>query len=197
LFLYKMLKQGWQLNKLRRKIRTASPLKVVIGAGPTQYNGWVSTDIETLDITVPASWARLFGRNSIDRLLAEHVFEHLSETECLVALRTSYLHLKPGGMFRIAVPDGYRKDVNYLAEVAPPKDGHQILFTLDKLVDLLHQAGYKTNALEYFDSDGKFHFSEWDQEDGFVQRSFRFDTQENFRHGDLRYTSLIVDGVKV
>jgi len=192
----KPIKKNWQLNTLRRKIQATGTLNIVVGAGGTQFTGWISTDVDALDITLPLNWVRLFKQNSIDRLLAEHVFEHLSEEQCLVALRTSFLYLKPGGVFRIAVPDGNRKDIDYVSEVAPPKDGHQILFTIDKLVNMLQHVGYKTVALEYFDSDEKFHFSPWNQEDGFIQRSFRFDTQENFRRGDLCYTSLIIDGIK-
>ena len=51
--------------------------------------------------------------------------------------------------------------------------------------------------LEYFDAEGRFHASEWDEREGFISRSVRFDSQERFRRGELFYTSLIVDARKV
>jgi predicted SAM-dependent methyltransferase len=81
-------------------------------------------------------------------------------------------------------------------EVAPPKDGHQLLFTLESLTTMLQEAGFQVRPLEYFDSDERFHAVAWDSADGHVRRSVRFDRQVAFRRGDLYYTSLIVDAVK-
>jgi SAM-dependent methyltransferase len=36
---------------------------------------------------------------------ASHVLEHLSYEDCLVALKNSFALLKPGGVFRLVVPD--------------------------------------------------------------------------------------------
>lgn len=42
---------------------------------------------------------------SAKAVYASHVLEHLSYNACLVALRNSYRLLKPGGVFRLIVPD--------------------------------------------------------------------------------------------
>lgn len=144
---------------MRRKRRefcywrqTVGSVNIIIGAGGTKFDGWFSADLQTLDITLPHCWRQLFKPQSIDRILAEHVFEHLEESECTIALRECYRYLKPGGLLRIAVPDGYRKDSEYAAEVSPPQDGHKELFTIDTLVPSLETIGFQTTPLEHFDN---------------------------------------------
>ena len=72
------LSTALRVRLLRQAVRKARPLRVVLGAGGTSYPGWIGTDRETLDLTSPRDWSRLFAPGSIDRLLAEHVFEHLT-----------------------------------------------------------------------------------------------------------------------
>ena len=136
-------------------------------------------------------------RVGIDRLLAEHILEHLSETEGRIAVGESYRYLKRGGLFRLAVPDGNRRDAAYLAEVSPPRAGHQVLYNVDTFTSLLKSIGFVVMPLEYFDDHEQFHAHPWDECDGYIQRSIRFDTQEEFRRGHMCYTSLIVDARKV
>jgi predicted SAM-dependent methyltransferase len=196
-YLYRRLRHEYSIYDLRKQMGSTRPLNVVIGAGGTAFEGWFSTDSNILDITSPHDWRKLFKPESIDRLLSEHVLEHLSEPECKMALTQCYRYLKPGGLLRIAVPDGYRKDADYVAEVSPPKDGHQVLFTVDTLVPLLESVGFRATPLEYFDAQETFHFFQWDEADGYIERSLRFDTQEEFKRDNLFYTSLIVDAKKV
>jgi hypothetical protein len=42
---------------------------------------------------------------SVARLFASHVLEHLSYEDALTAIKNSYALLKPGGVFRVIVPD--------------------------------------------------------------------------------------------
>lgn len=42
---------------------------------------------------------------SCDGIYCSHVLEHLAYEDCLVALRNTYVYLKPGGIFRLVVPD--------------------------------------------------------------------------------------------
>jgi len=194
--LYKQLSRKRRVWTLRKQINAASPLKVVLGAGPTTFPGWFQTDKELLDVTLPGDWSALFEPNSIDSLLSEHMLEHLTDAEARVTLAACYRYLKPGGLFRIAVPDGNRRDAAYVAEAAPPNDGHKVFYTVDTLTAALQRAGFETTALEYFDANENFHAIQWDEKDGFIQRSARFDKQQEFRRGDLFYTSVIVDARK-
>jgi predicted SAM-dependent methyltransferase len=195
-FYGRRLHREYVVGRVRREMRAARELNVVIGSGDKAFDNWFTTDVDILDITRPADWSALFEPNSIDRLLAEHVFEHLSEDECRAAFAECQRYLKPGGLLRIAVPDGYRRDPEYVAEVTPPKDGHKSLFTIDTLPALLEGAGFRVEPLEYFDRDERFHARPWDEREGFITRSKPFDTQERFKRGELFYTSLIVDARK-
>jgi len=190
------LRRAWRILQLRRRARRMRPLNVVVGAGGTDFAGWLSTDVDVLNLVSPRDWARLFRPDSIDRLLMEHVLEHLSEADGRIALALCHRHLKPGGRLRLAVPDGHRRDPDYVAEVAPPKDGHQMLFTVDSLVPLVEGAGFRAQPLEYYDRAEQFHALPWDEQDGHVRRSARFDTQTRFARAGRFYTSLIVDGLK-
>ena len=190
---YKEMRRKYGIERLRRQIMSSAPLKVVIGGGQTSYEGWIFTDRDILDISKPQDWNALFEHNSIDLLLAEHVLEHLSETDGRTALAECYRYLKPGAVIRIAVPDGNRRDPAYVAEASPPKDGHQMLYDIDSLTRLLEGTGFTVAPLEYFDQNEQFHAEPWDESEGLVMRSVRLDRQEDFRRGNLHYTSLIVD----
>lgn len=194
--LYKQLMRKRLQWKLRTQISNASPLRVMLGAGPYQIDGWFQTDKEILDVTSPDDWRTLFAPNSIDCLLSEHMLEHLSEEEARTALAECYRYLKPAGLLRLAVPDGYRRDPAYVKEVSPPNDGHQVLYNIDSLTAMLQSAGFATTPLEYFDAQEQFHAFGWDKSDGLIMRSVRFDTQQAFQRDGLFYTSLIVDARK-
>ena len=194
---YHRVRRDANVRRVRREARAMRPLNVVIGGAQTAFRGWLSTDKGILDVCSPSDWEGLFEPSSIDRLLAEHLFEHLSEEECRVAFSECYRYLRSGGLLRIAVPDGYRRDPAYVAEVTPPKDGHKSLFTVHNLPPMLEAAGFSVTLLEYFDASEQFHANPWDERQGFISRSVRFDRQEDFKRGDLFYTSLIVDAVKL
>ena len=193
---YRGLSRARRVRRLRQLVASATPLNVVLGAGATEFPGWLNTDQEVLDIVSPDDWAQLFAPETIDRLLSEHVLEHLSEEQGRLAVRECYRYLKPGGLFRVAVPDGYRRDAAYVAEASPPNDGHQMLYTVDTFTTLLEGAGFVVTPLEYFDADENFHAQPWDESEGHVQRSIRFDSQTDFQRDGMFYTSLIVDARK-
>ena len=194
--LHRQLSRRRRVWALRKQINITKPLKVILGAGTSQFPSWLQTDKELLDVTSPSDWRALFEPDSIDSALSEHMLEHLSEEEARIALTECYRYLKPGGLFRIAVPDGYRQDSAYVAEVSPPRDGHKTLFNIDSLTALLESVGYKVSPLEYFDAQDRFHAVVWDQQEGFVFRSARFNRDEPFRRDGVYYTSLIVDAHK-
>ena len=194
--LYRRLSREYRVRRLRLRIAGARPLNVIIGAAQTSFPGWIQTDRSILDITQPVDWGRLFKPDSIDRLLAEHVLEHLADSECRIALGQAFRYLKSGGSLRIAVPDGYRRDAAYVAEVSPPNAGHKVLYNIDSLALLLESHGFKVTPLEYFDAQEQFHAHPWDEKEGFISRSIRFDRQTDFQRGEMFYTSLIADARK-
>jgi predicted SAM-dependent methyltransferase len=188
---YRMLRFWWRTR--------ATPLRLVIGASGIYDDGWVPSDIGYLDLLNAKHWETFFNVASIDAMLAEHVWEHLTPEEGLVAAKCCYKYLKPGGYLRVAVPDGYHPDPAYIAYVrpggsGPGADDHKILYNYVTFAELFEQAGFCVTPLEYFDVQGVFRRKEWREEDGRIIRSSRFDTRN--REGGLNYTSIILDARK-
>ena len=171
-------------------------VKVILGAGETRYAGWIATDIPAFDVLNGEHWSGIFPAASIDRLLAEHVMEHFTSEQFAVFLRLARLRLKTNGRIRLAVPDGYHPDPDYIERVKPGGSGegaddHKILYTCESISAALSQERYAATLLEYFDADGRFHQQPWAAGDGFIGRSAAHDPRN--ADGELRYTSLIVD----
>jgi predicted SAM-dependent methyltransferase len=187
------------VRNLKKRVRQASPLRIVVGAGGLFDPGWIPTDVDVLDILDERHWRRLFRENSIDAILAEHVWEHLTADRGLVAARNCLRFLRPGGYLRVAVPDGFHPDPQYLEWVRPGGSGagahdHKLLYTHESFGRLFESAGFEVKLLEYFDSAGQFHAADWDAALGKIDRSKRFDDRN--KDGQLIYTSVILDACK-
>ena len=176
-------------------------MKVIVGAGGTELPGWVSLDQSELDITQPAQWARLFKPGSLSMILAEHVWEHLTFDQGLMAALNCYSYLKPRGNLRIAVPDGYHSDRRYVRWVAPGigynGDDHKVLYNYHSLSRLLTSVGFNVNCKEWFDERRRLHTLPMDYERGYVKRysrSFWANVLSLFL--GFQYTSLVIDAVK-
>jgi predicted SAM-dependent methyltransferase len=206
---------------LRRKLAASERKRIVIGAWSKFDPGWIPTQREFLDLTDPRHWRDYFEPNSVDAMLAEHVWEHITPTDGLAAAMTCYTYLKPGGTLRVAVPDGLHPDPGYInlvkADAVNPVPGggpdgggnsanHKALYTYKTLRALFESAGFRVTMYEYFDEDGRFHCQDWDATGGTVSRSKRFDPRD--RTGQLAsvypgtmedylaYSSIILDAVK-
>jgi predicted SAM-dependent methyltransferase len=193
-------------------------IKIILGAGPQRIPGWLSTDINVLNITQDASWRNLFNPESIDNILAEHVVEHLSLDELYRALEHARKYLKPGGIFRIAVPDAFHPSRYYYNLVKPggweTPQQHKLFFDCEMITRIAESSGYKMQLLEYFDEKGIFHKENYSQEDGAIQRCAKNNAglntsddkvmemfystipqhlRQQFHDQNMTYTSLIVD----
>ncbi len=183
---------------LRLFIRNRS-IKLVIGASGVYQQGWYPTDIQNLNLLIRRNWEKYFCQDSIDAILAEHVWEHLTKEDAFLAAQNCFRFLKPKGYLRIAVPDGYHFSDNYIKSVNPGgsglgSDDHKVLYNYLTLTKLLQSVGFEVRLLEYFDENHLFHYEKWDSTDGLIIRSSRFD--ERNKDGNLNYTSLIVDAFK-
>ena len=58
----------------------------------------------------------------------------------------------------------------------------------------LEQAGFEVELLEWCDENGEFHYKYWNEEDGRIGRSLRFDTRN--KDGKLGMVSIILDAKK-
>jgi len=162
--------------------------------------GWVSSDIDTLDLCEFESFSGIWSRPQITHFFAEHVWEHLDPVCALEAVKNCSGFLMPGGRLRIAVPDGNHPDPKYIEYVRPGGigpgcDDHKHLFTVSTLCDLIKDGGLAPVPIEWWDSAGNFHKEAWNVEDGLVTRSADYD--ERNKAAPLSYTSLIVDAFKI
>lgn len=175
-------------------------MKVILGAGGTIQDGWVSTDKAELDLLNPASWASYFNSRLADAFLAEHVFEHFTLQEAVAAARNARTFLRPQGTLRIAVPDRLHPDPWYIRWTEPGGTGpgapdHKAFYDLETLASLLAEAGFtEVKPLEWWGSDRRFHALPWSPDLGLVRRSAQHDSRNQAK--PLTYTSLIVDGVR-
>lgn len=197
----KNVMRSWKAKvRLRLKVwQFRKKLRIIVGAASTQQVGWLSTDYPLLDLTDARTFASIFAAGSIGHILAEHVWEHLSPEDSARACRNCFKYLKRGGLLRIAVPDGFHPDADYIDHVkpggcGPGADDHKVLFIYRTLSTMLENAGFKTRLLEWFDEQGKFHHENWDVEDGLIRRSTRFDPRN--QTNPTAYTSLIIDASK-
>ena len=83
-----------------------TPRRIVIGASGVFEPAWTPTDAREFDLLRPETWERFVQPGSIDCLMAEHVWEHLTLEQGRTAALTCHRFLKPGGYLRVAVPDG-------------------------------------------------------------------------------------------
>src|SRR5437868_7824456 len=183
-------------------------IRLVIGAGTTEffigprgsnYDGWLITDRHSLDALDAGDWSALFSESSIDRILAEHVIEHWTESQFLTFLANIEPFVAMTGSIRIAAPDGFHPEPAYIESVKPGGTGegssdHNELNDCSSIERLIAGTNWSCEFLEYYDSEGEFHWKPWRISDGFIERSARFDERNQER--PLSYTSLIFDLTK-
>lgn len=184
-------------------MKTQEGLKVVVGSG--EYNNnpdWLQTQETELNLLRRADWEKRFSPNSLEAILGEHVWEHLDYKEGSEAAKICFEFLKPGGYIRCAVPDAFFPDEDYQSGVQVggpgpedhPAASHKIVHNYKTITSMFEEAGFHVKLLEYSDVNGHFHYKEWDEKQGFIYRSKRFDHRN--KNGNLGFVSLIVDAVK-
>ena len=185
--------------RLRAQLARVANKRIVLGAEGVHQRGWIPTDQEVLDLLKDSDWQKWFAPGSIDAMLAEHVWEHLTPEQGRVAAKQCFTYLKPSGYLRIAVPDGLHPDPEYVERVRVGGSGagahdHKVLYTYRTLSALFEAAGFQVELREYFDESHQFHYRDWSPEQGLVHRSKRFDSRN--AGGALNYTSIILDAIK-
>ncbi len=129
-------------------------VNLILGAALTYQKGWFSTNEDWLDISKAAHWNKLFNsKKRVKRVLAEHVFEHLTIDEMRNSLRLIFANMVNGGSLRIAVPDGnnpnpeYRKNCGIDGIGADASDHKQFL-TYELLSREVEQIGFNHTLIE-------------------------------------------------
>lgn len=187
----------WKISRQQHK---GGPIRLILGANRKGQPGWINTEEYNLNITNPKDWSRYFKPGTVDAMLAEHVWEHLTEEEARLAARLCYKYLKPGGYVRVAVPDGNFPSAEYIRFVMPGGTGpsaadHKVLYNYKTLTSIFVEAGFQVELLEFFDEKGNFHAVDWSPEDGIIRRSSKLYTGGHVFDG-IPYRSLIIDAKK-
>lgn len=166
---------------LRQQLQQ-DPRRIVIGASGVFEPGWTPTDAREFDLLRPQTWERFVAPASIDCLLAEHVWEHLTLDQGKTAAQTCHHFLKPGGYLRVAVPDGFFPSPEFQEYIkiggkagGGVIGGHLVVYTYAMLREVFDSVGFQTTLLEYHDEQGQFHQRSWDPVAGKIHRSKRFD----------------------
>lgn len=184
--------------------KVGEDLRVVIGAGEYVNNpGWIHTQEDELNLLDENMWQSKFNKTSIKAILAEHIWEHLTYEEGVMAARMCYKYLIHSGYIRCAVPDGYFPNDTYQSIVQVggpgPKEhaaaSHKIVHNYKTLTKMFETAGYEVKLLEYCDEEGNFYQNQWDGADGVIFRSKKYDPRNQGE--DLVFPSLIIDALKL
>ncbi len=201
----KFFKYHYRCQLIKGPISRNEKIKIIVGAAETFQQGWYSTNEQWLDITKEEDWTKVFSdKKIITNVVAEHVFEHLTKEQCLKSLQNIHKHMIQGGRVRIAVPDGYNPDPDYLRHVGIAGIGddaadHKQLLNVDVLKQLFADIGFEPNHVEGYTKDGTLITNEFLDDEGFIYRSRKHSTEkrrQRWAFADAE-TSLIVDGIKL
>lgn len=177
-------------------------MRVIIGAGKVIQDGWISTQEKELNLLNRDDFLRLFSLEKPRAFLAEHVWEHMTYEEGCIAAKNCFDFLQDGGYLRIAVPDrNFRNEwyqnmvrIGGNGDPSHPAFTHKIVYDYRTLSQVFEQAGFTVELLEWCDEEGTFHHRHWEEDDGRIGRSFRFDTRNH--DGILGMVSIILDAKK-
>lgn len=100
------------------------------------------------------------------------------------------------------MPDAFFPDEEYQQGVQVggpgpldhPAASHKIVHNYKTITSMFELAGFQVRLLEYCDQNGEFHYNDWNEKEGLIYRSKRFDHRN--QGGKLQFASLIVDAVK-
>lgn len=97
-----IVKRNGHLNAKRYNKK----IKLNLGAGGINYPGFLSVDFYDKRADIKMDITKLdFPDNSVDEILASHVFEHLNPYHCLDILKDWRRVLRPGGKLVMEMPD--------------------------------------------------------------------------------------------
>lgn len=97
---------------------------------------WRNHDSD-MDITKPLPVAS----GSVEMINLEHTLEHVNCADGFRFMEEALRVLKPGGKLRISVPVVARLDRNHAKDILTGH-GHQMLYNLQSLIDMLLIAGF-------------------------------------------------------
>ncbi len=204
--IYKFIYYTLRYLKLKTfLILSKNNVNLILGAALTKQKGWFSTNEEWFNIVQKTHWERLFNsKKRVKRVLAEHVFEHLTLDEMRKALNLIYKNMVYGGSLRIAVPDGNNPNQEYrnhcgINGIGADASDHKQFITFELLSHEVEKIGFKFNLKEGYMQNNKLISEKINSELGTVMRSRRNKNNIEFKEGwsfQDANTSLIIDCFK-
>ena len=198
----------YRLRYLKLKtflVLSKNNVNLILGAALTKQKGWFSTNEEWFNIVQKTHWERLFNsKKRVKRVLAEHVFEHLTLDEMRKALNLIYKNMVYGGSLRIAVPDGNNPNQEYrnhcgINGIGADASDHKQFITFELLSHEVEKIGFKFKLKEGYMQNNKLISEKINFELGTVMRSRRNKNNIEFKEGWSFHdanTSLIIDCFK-
>lgn len=165
-------------EKIKELLNGTSPIKLELGAGDRNMEGWVSVDRSdncelNLDLTEPIP----FPDNSVSMVYSSHVLEHFTYPELIKLLEECLRILKSGGTFSASVPNAriyieayhspdnfnpdlycrhtpaynYNSKIDYLNYMAYMDGHHKYMFDEENIIAILKKTGFRNVRLRSFD----------------------------------------------
>lgn len=160
-------------------IKGSQPINIELGESQKRLEGWTTVDLnEASDICLNLSCFPLpFPENCISQIYSSHVLEHLFYGEMTELLSECYRILKPGGIFKVAVPNAriylnayfnqkefnykeyclydtglsYKSKIDYVNYIAYMGGHHRHMFDEESLLTNLVDAGFKNVKIRDFE----------------------------------------------
>jgi predicted SAM-dependent methyltransferase len=135
--------------------------------------------------------------NSVDRIHSEDCFEHIEIIKHPTILKELYRILKPGGLFRLAVPDYMNPKDRFCLEkgLDPRNNLHITLTTYNLLKPVLEDSPFNVKYLHYWKNENEFIQNNIDYTKGYIKRTPDND-ERNKGDNKLYVTSLVCDLTK-
>lgn len=191
-------------KKQLRRINAAAPPSIVFGCGDTKYAGWVHIDCffgGHVDLVMDLRRKLPFANQSISYCYSEHFLEHLFPVEAARHLADARRVLKPGGTYRIVVPDTgkfMRKyaegDSNFFSEAHPWEP-----FPMDAIYSIVnwggeHRSIYDHESLERVGRNAGFDHVILSSVNGSNVGHLNIDRADKHRIAESIYVEMVKDG---
>jgi len=123
--------------------------KIEFGCNGRKMDGWLCTDIDTIDIRQPLPWAD----ESAIKIYGSHVVEHVSGPECMRFLKEVYRVLARNGMVRLVVPEVSTKlQREHIFDLCV-NHGHLHTLCPENLKAMLYAAGFELERISVVPRD--------------------------------------------
>ena len=101
------LKKLWRPFTVKKYFEENQEKRINIGSGPYRHSGWLTADAFKTEADIYLNVKRKFPfqKGTWDIVYSEHMLEHIYVDDVSRVLKEIYRVLKPGGLFRVTVPD--------------------------------------------------------------------------------------------